>query len=147
MKYLHTLLLALSIAAAPAALAQDPVGEKEVAKVLQTQPEYPGGQKAFMQYVGKSFRTPDLDFETDFTARIVATFIVEKDGSVTNVKILKDPGYGLGAEAKRVLEACPKKWNPGIQDGKPVRASYTVPISVHFDATIPPAPVEQPKKE
>jgi protein TonB len=57
------------------------------------------------------------------------TFVVEKDGSVTDIKIIRDLGYGTGKEAKRVLENSPK-WKPGIQNGRPVRVQYNLPISI-----------------
>jgi protein TonB len=65
------------------------------------------------------------------TARIIVQFVVEKDGSLTGIKILRDPGYGLGKEAERVLKSVKTKWSPGIQNGKPVRASYNLPITIN----------------
>lgn len=96
---------------------------------LQVQPEYPGGMKEFYNYVNRSFRIPEID--QDMTAKIYVSFVVEKDGSMTAIKVLRDPGYGLGKEAERVLKSMKKKWSPGIQNGKPVRASYNLPITIN----------------
>ncbi|HTG67178.1 MAG TPA: energy transducer TonB, partial [Flavobacterium sp.] len=57
------------------------------------------------------------------------SFVVEKDGSLTDIKVLRDIGYGTGKEAIRVLQKSPK-WNPGIQNGKPVRVQYSLPITI-----------------
>ncbi|AXG74270.1 energy transducer TonB [Flavobacterium arcticum] len=97
---------------------------------LQVQPEYPGGIEEFYNYVNKNFRIPDID--QDMKARIYVSFVVEKDGSMTGIKVLRDPGYGLGKEAERVLKSMKKKWSPGIQNGKPVRASYNLPITINI---------------
>lgn len=97
---------------------------------LQVQPEYPGGMSQFYNYVNKNFRIPEID--QDMTARIYVSFVVEKDGSMTGIKVLRDPGYGLGKEAERVLTSMKKKWSPGIQNGKPVRASYNLPITINI---------------
>jgi len=97
---------------------------------LQVQPEFPGGIAAFYSYVTKNFRTPELD--NDMNAKIYVSFVVEKDGTLTAIKILRDPGYGLGKEAERVLKSLKVKWSPGIQNGKPVRASYNLPITINI---------------
>jgi protein TonB len=97
---------------------------------LQVQPEFPGGMNAFYSYVTKNFRTPEL--EQDMNAKIYVSFVVEKDGTLTAIKILRDPGFGLGKEAERVLKSLKVKWSPGIQNGKPVRASYNLPITINI---------------
>ena len=97
---------------------------------LQVQPEFPGGIAAFYKYVLGNFRTPELD--QDMTAKIYVSFVVEKDGTLTAIKVLRDPGYGMGKEAERVLKSLKVKWSPGIQNGKPVRASYNLPITVNI---------------
>jgi len=97
---------------------------------LQVQPEFPGGIAAFYSYVNKNFRVPELD--NDMNAKIYVSFVVEKDGTLTAIKVLRDPGYGLGKEAERVLKSLKVKWSPGIQNGKPVRASYNLPITINI---------------
>lgn len=97
---------------------------------LQVQPEYPGGIQAFYKYVNDKFKIPDVD--QDLSVRIYMSFVVEKDGSMTNIKVLRDPGYGMGREAERVLKSMKQKWSPGVQNGKPVRASYNLPIVINI---------------
>ena len=97
---------------------------------LQVQPEFPGGIANFLKAVHNSFRIPEID--QNLQAKIYVSFIVEKDGSLTAIKVLRDPGYGLGKEAERVLKSIKTKWSPGIQNGKPVRASFNLPITINI---------------
>lgn len=93
---------------------------------IEVKPEFPGGMEKFYSFVGKNYRTPE---EEGLKGKVYVTFVVEKDGSLTDIKVLRDIGYGTGKEAIRVLQKCPK-WNPGIQNGKPVRVLYSLPISI-----------------
>ncbi len=97
---------------------------------LQVQPQYPGGMEAFYKYVNSNFQIPEVD--RDMTAKVYVSFVIEKDGSMTNIKVLRDPGYGMGKEAIRVLKSMKKKWDPGVQNGKAVRASFNLPITVNI---------------
>lgn len=97
---------------------------------LQVQPEFPGGLAAFYKYVSNNFRTPELD--RDLNVSVLVAFVVEKDGSLTGIRITRDPGYGLGKEAERMLRSLKVKWSPGIQNGKPVRVQYSLPIKVQI---------------
>lgn len=97
---------------------------------LQVQPEYPGGMDAFYAYVSKNFNIPEVD--RDMTVRVFVSFVIEKDGSMTNIKVLRDPGYGMGKEAIRVLQSMKRKWSPGVQNGKNVRASFSLPITLNI---------------
>lgn len=97
---------------------------------LQVQPEFPGGIPAFLSYVQKNFRIPEV--EQNMTARIYVSFVVEKDGSLTDIKVTRDPGYGMGKEAERVLRSVKTKWKPGIQNGKEVRARFNLPITINI---------------
>jgi len=92
---------------------------------LQVQPSFPG---SFQAEVQKLLKIPEVDRDLD--VKIYVSFVVEKDGSISNVKCTRDPGYGLGKEAERAVKAVKKKWEPGIQNGKPVRVSYSLPIKV-----------------
>jgi protein TonB len=65
--------------------------------------------------------------------RILVSFVVEKDGSMTDIQVKRDPGYGLGKEAIRVLKSLKTKWVPGMIGTKPVRTSYSLPITVQMD--------------
>jgi protein TonB len=92
---------------------------------LEVKPEFPGGINEFYKYIGKSFKAPsDKTFKG---GKVFASFVIEKDGSVTDVKILRDCGFGTGEEAKRVLLNCPK-WQPATQKNVPVRCQYAIPI-------------------
>lgn len=96
--------------------------------MVDKMPEFPGGIKKFYTYVGNNFEKPDL--ETENAVRVSVSFVIEKDGSMTDIKVLKDPGYGLGAEAIRVLKSLKTKWSPGMFEGKAVRTSYNLPITI-----------------
>jgi protein TonB len=96
--------------------------------VVDKMPEFPGGIKKFYTYVGNNFEKPEIDSEN--AIRVSISFVIEKDGSMTDIKVLKDPGYGLGTEAIRVLKSLKTKWSPGLFEGKPVRTSYNLPITI-----------------
>lgn len=97
---------------------------------LQVPAEFPGGMAAFGKYVINNMRLPEVD--RDLQIRVYVSFIVEKDGTMTDIKALRDPGYGLGKEAERVLKSMKIKWSPGVQNGKNVRARYSLPIMVNI---------------
>ena len=92
-------------------------------------PEYPGGIEAFYKWLGKAINYPPNSRENNIQGRVTVNFVVEKDGSLTDIKVLRGVpgGADLDKEAIRVLKTS-KKWNPGIQNGRPVRVSYSVPI-------------------
>ncbi|CAD0008344.1 energy transducer TonB [Flavobacterium salmonis] len=96
--------------------------------ILDKMPEFPGGMAKFYTYVGNNFNKPELDAER--TLRVYVSFVIEKDGSMTDITVKNDPGYGLGKEAIRVLKSLRTKWTPGILEGKPVRTAYNLPIII-----------------
>ncbi|KAF2080164.1 energy transducer TonB [Flavobacterium sharifuzzamanii] len=116
----------------------EPVGKGPVAEVVQedntvyntagieVKPDFPGGIDKFYKFVGNNYKTPE---EEGLKGKVYVTFVVEKDGSLTDIKVLRDIGYGTGAEAIRVLKKCPK-WTPGEQNGKKVRVLYSLPITI-----------------
>ncbi|WP_159801640.1 energy transducer TonB [Flavobacterium sp. MK4S-17] len=93
-------------------------------------PAYPGGIKEFYDRVAQNFRPPHTD--TALTLKVYVSFIIEKDGTMSNIKVLKDPGYNLGNEAVRVLKSIKTKWEPGYKNGKKVRTAYNFPITVNI---------------
>lgn len=95
---------------------------------LDSSPEFPGGIKRFTETFVSKFKTPDIS--DAMTMKIFVSFVVETDGTLSNIKVARDPGYGLGNEAIRALKSIKTKWKPGIQNGKAVRVSYNLPISV-----------------
>lgn len=98
---------------------------------LDKLPEFPGGLNKFREYIGNNFEKPEIDNGT--TIRVLMSFVIEKDGSMSDIKVLRNPGYGLDKEAIRVLKSLRTKWTPGIKDGKKVRTLYTLPISVKME--------------
>jgi len=93
---------------------------------IEVKPDFPGGMEKFYKYVGNNYRTPE---EEGLKGKVYVTFVVEKDGSLTDIKVVRDIGFGTGKEAVRVLQKCPK-WNPGEQNGKKVRVLYSLPITI-----------------
>ena len=93
---------------------------------VDVRPEYPGGMDEFRNFIAKNYRTPDVK---GLAGKVFITFIIEKDGRVSDIKVIRDIGYGTGKEAIRVLKNC-EKWSPGEQNGKKVRVLYSIPISI-----------------
>ena len=91
-------------------------------------PEYPGGIEAMYQFVKDNLEYPQLALENGIKGKVFLSFVVEKDGSISDVKVLRDIGGGCGLAAKRVVESMPK-WKPGTQSGKPVRNTFTLPVT------------------
>jgi len=117
----------------------EPVGNSDVKQVVEADPnqiftsveqvpEFPGGLEKFGAYLGKSIRYPAVARENGTQGRVICTFVVEKDGSLTDIKVTRGIGSGCDEEAVRVLKNSPH-WKPGIQNGRPVRVQYSVPIS------------------
>ena len=100
--------------------------DKKIESKVQTLPEFPGGMAGFAKYVSKSYKVP-ATFSGSGT--IYVSFIVEKDGSLSDIKVVRDLGYGTGEEAVRIMKLAPK-WKPGMQDYKPVRVGYNLPIKI-----------------
>ncbi len=93
---------------------------------IEVKPDFPGGMAAFGKFIEKNYQSPE---EEGLKGKVYVTFVVEKDGSLTDIKVLRDIGYGTGKEAIRVLNKCPK-WTPGEQNGKKVRCTFSLPISI-----------------
>lgn len=94
---------------------------------IEFKPTFPGGMPAFYQYIANNFHLPK---KRNLTGKVFVTFVIERDGTVADVKVLRDIGYGTGEEAKRVIENSPK-WNPGMQNDQPVRVQYALPITIN----------------
>jgi TonB family protein len=108
----------------------------KVFDVVENMPEFPGGMTAMMQFLAENVCYPEAAEKSGTQGRVIATFIVEKDGSITNIKIVKSVSKELDAEAKRVIEAMPN-WKPGKQNGEPVRVKYTIPITFRLSSPSP----------
>ena len=96
--------------------------------VVEQMPEFPGGQEALMQFLRQEVKYPKEAFKDGVQGRVVVQFVVEKDGSISEVEVVKKVNEHLDAEAIRVVNAMPK-WKPGKQKGENVRVKYTLPIS------------------
>lgn len=109
------------------------VAEKnqQVFDVVEQMPEYPGGIQALFEYLQQNVKYPEDAVKQKIEGRVIATFVVETDGSINNVEVVKPAFPSLDAEAVRVLSAMPK-WTPGMQSGKVVRVKYTVPINFNM---------------
>lgn len=95
---------------------------------LDVRPAFPGGIDNFYKYVAKNFKTPEMDNEK--AIKVYVSFVIEKDGTMTDIRVPRNPGYGLDKEAIRVLKSLKTKWSPGMIKGKPVRTAYNLPINV-----------------
>ena len=91
-------------------------------------PEFPGGEMKLLEYIAMNVKYPDIARQKGISGRVFVTFIVEPDGSISNVGILKGIGSSCDQEAYRVVKAMPK-WKPGEKDGKKVRVSYMLPVN------------------
>ena len=102
-------------------------GERTIFTVVEQQASYPGGMQSLMRYLHDNIKYPSQARETGTQGKVYLTFVVEKDGSLTDVKILRDIGSGCGEEAVRVVKAMPK-WTPAKQRGKAVRQQFNLPV-------------------
>jgi protein TonB len=102
--------------------------ETKVFDVVEQMPSFPGGPAALMQYLSSNIKYPVVAEENGVQGRVVCTFVVEKDGSITDVRVIKSVDPSLDKEAMRVVKSMPK-WIPGKQNGSAVRVKYTVPVT------------------
>ena len=95
--------------------------------VVEVMPQFPGGQIAMLKYIMKNIKYPKQIMEEGIQGRVTVSFIVEKDGRVSNVRLLRSVQSALDKEAIRVVKSMPK-WTPGKQNGKPVRVRFNLPV-------------------
>ncbi len=108
-------------------IEEEEVVEQEIFQIVEEMPAFPGGEQKLMEYVGKNIKYPQIARESGIQGRVFVGFVVEPDGSVSNVKLLRGIGGGCDEEAMRVIKNMPK-WKPGKQRGKAVRVSYQIPV-------------------
>lgn len=106
---------------------EDLIDEKEVFVSPEIMPEFPGGIKALYEHLANNLRYPSAARETGIQGRVYVSFVIEKDGSVSNVKVMRGIGGGCDQEAVRVIESLPR-WHPGQMGTRPVRVSYSLPV-------------------
>ena len=104
---------------------------QDVFNVVEDMPQFPGGATKLFEYLAQNVNYPTEAEKANIQGRVIATFVVEKDGSISNAEVVKSVAPSLDAEALRVINAMPN-WIPGKQNGKEVRVKYTVPISFHL---------------
>ena len=102
--------------------------DEEFFMVVENMPEFPGGDLGLMKYIQKNVKYPAIAKEYNITGKVYVSFIVDRSGSVTNVKIVRGVDKNLDAEAMRVVKSLPK-YKPGKQRGKAVRVMFTIPIN------------------
>ncbi|MBR5159294.1 MAG: energy transducer TonB [Bacteroidaceae bacterium] len=104
----------------------------EVFMVVEDQPEFPGGTAALLEYLRKNIKYPAICRENNIQGKVIVTFVVNKDGSIVDIEVIKSVNPSLDKEAIRVISQMPK-WKPGSQRGKPVRVKYSVPVNFRLN--------------
>ena len=108
--------------------ASQDVNTEEVVSFAEVEPEFPGGIEALYKYMQDNVKYPEKAKAGKIEGRVIVAFVIEKDGSVTNAKVVRGVSDEIDAEALRVVSAMPK-WKPGTQQGTPVRVQYNLPIT------------------
>ncbi|GAB3329654.1 hypothetical protein GCM10027299_33360 [Larkinella ripae] len=106
--------------------------EEQIFTVVEQNPEFPGGMAALGQFLSKNIRYPPAASRANVSGRVFVSFVVNTDGSIQDVSVLKGLGFGTDEEAMRVVKAMPK-WRPGKQSGRPVRVKYNLPINFQLE--------------
>ena len=119
--------LAKAEAKASDATAPADTTKNVVYDVTETMPQFPGGQGVMMKYLAANIKYPASAVKAKKQGRVIVSFVIQKDGSVTNARIVRSVDPELDAEALRIVKAMPN-WTPGTQDGKPVDVNYTIPV-------------------
>ena len=102
--------------------------EELVYDMVEVMPEFPGGVRTMLDFIKKNIQYPEIARKNGIQGRVIVGVVVDKNGSVTNLTILKSIDPYLDKEAIRVISSMPK-WTPGVQNGKKVRVKFTVPVS------------------
>ncbi|MFT5884371.1 MAG: protein TonB [Arcticibacterium sp.] len=115
----------------PALVIKVPV-EQPIFVASEVMPEFKGGLKKMYKSLGQNLKYPQLATRNGIEGKVIVSFVVEKDGQISGIKILKGIGFDCDKEAARVIQKMPK-WSPGFQNGSPVRVSYTIPLSFQIN--------------
>jgi periplasmic protein TonB len=108
-------------------VAEEEIEEDVIFTVVEDQPQFPGGESARVKFLSDNLRYPTMAREAGIQGTVFVTFVVERDGSVTDVRVLRGIGGGCDEEAVRVVQNMPR-WQPGRQRGQPVRVQFNMPI-------------------
>ena len=111
----------------PVKVVEEEPEEQTIFEVVEQMPDFPGGMAALMQFLGKNIKYPTIAQENGTQGRVIVQFVVNRDGSIVDPRVVKSVDPYLDKEALRVIGTMPK-WKPGMQRGKPVRVKYTVPV-------------------
>ena len=117
----------IAVAPPPPPPAPKPEVSNKVFDVVEEMPSFPGGQGALMSFLNSNIKYPVVAQENGVQGRVIVGFVVERDGSITDVKVMRSVDPSLDREAQRVVRAMPR-WKPGKQNGSAVRVKYTVPV-------------------
>ncbi|MFP4470560.1 MAG: energy transducer TonB [Bacteroidales bacterium] len=111
----------------PVVEEEEEVDEPEIFTVVENMPSFPGGDVARIKFLQENIRYPQMARESGIQGTVYVTFVVEPDGTVSDIRVIRGIGGGCDEEAVRVIKEMPK-WNPGMQRGKPVRVQFNMPI-------------------
>ena len=111
-----------------------PADTNDIYMVVEDPPEFPGGLQALSDYLRDNIKYPEACRKDSIQGRVIISFVVEKDGSISSAEVIKSVHEQLDAEALRVISAMPK-WKPGKQRGKVVRVEYAIPIKYRLDGS------------
>ena len=112
-----------------------PVDEGKVYDVVEQMPSFPGGPAAMMEFISRSIVYPVSALKQELQGRVIVSFIVERDGRLSNAKVVKSVAPDLDKEALRIVKKMPR-WIPGQQNGRKVKVKYTVPITFRLNKQI-----------
>lgn len=112
---------------APVVEEEESAEEAQIFMVVESMPAFPGGEPALYKYLAENIKYPQMAKESGIQGRVFVTFVVERNGSVTDVRVLRGIGGGCDEEAIRVVKGMPQ-WTPGKQRGKAVRVQYNLPV-------------------
>lgn len=116
-----------AVATGPVGPVVEEVDENQIYDIVEENPRFPGGEEACMKWLSDNIKYPPICVEQGIQGRVYAQFVVNKDGSIVDIKIVRSPDPYLSKEAERVLNMMPK-WSPGKQRGKPVRVKFSLPV-------------------
>ena len=117
----------IAVAAPPPPPAPKPEVATKVFEVVEEMPSFPGGNGALMSYLASNIKHPVVAQENGVQGRVIVSFVVERDGSISDVRVARSVDPSLDREAQRVVKSMPR-WKPGKQNGSAVRVKYTVPV-------------------
>lgn len=111
----------------PLAAPPEVIEEEPIRITAEIMPEFPGGEAALFGYLGKKLNYPSIAFDNGISGTVYVSFVIGKNGEITDIDVLKGVSGGCTEEALRVIKGMPK-WKPGEQNGKAVKVRYTLPI-------------------